>query len=151
MPGECVSHCKGRTLLARISAIIFGIALLGAPFGALAVDVPDGLSVEWQGKKPCEKVYEDAQIRVARCTFPPGAVHVRHSHPGYLTCSLSEGKGQVEDAKDKRLVDFHADKCTNSVPIPWHELTNVGDTTLNFLVIERKYEPVEGVTQTMSK
>jgi hypothetical protein len=26
--------------------------------------------------------------------------------------------------------------------IPWHEITNIGDTTLGFLVVEKKYEPV---------
>jgi hypothetical protein len=34
--------------------------------------LPDALSVEWQGKKPSEKLYEDDQIRILRCTFPPG-------------------------------------------------------------------------------
>ena len=38
-------------------------------------DVPGALSVEWQGQQPCEKLFEDAQVRTARCTFPPGAVH----------------------------------------------------------------------------
>jgi hypothetical protein len=38
---------------------------------AQAAEVPDALTVEWQGKHPCEKLFEDAQVRVARCTFPP--------------------------------------------------------------------------------
>src|SRR5262245_55693969 len=41
------------------------------PLTASAEDVPDALSVEWQGKKPCEGLHEDDQIRVLRCTFPP--------------------------------------------------------------------------------
>ena len=28
--------------------------------------MPDALSVEWQGKKPCEKLFDDAQVRVLR-------------------------------------------------------------------------------------
>ena len=41
------------------------------------LDAPsDALSVEWQGKKPCDKLFEDAQVRIARCTFPPGAMTV---------------------------------------------------------------------------
>jgi quercetin dioxygenase-like cupin family protein len=140
----------------RIGPMLMGLALLASSSAAVAQDVPDGLAVEWQGKKPCEKIFEDTQIRVARCSFPPGAVHVRHSHPGYLTCVLSGGKGQIEDANGKRLVEPRANTCTNSPPIPWHELTNVGDTTLSYLIVERKYEPgkyepVGGTTQTISK
>jgi len=62
-----------------------------------ADEVPDALSVESQGKKPCEKLFEDAQIRVARCTFPPGAVHLCHSHPAYLSYTVSGSQGQVTD------------------------------------------------------
>jgi hypothetical protein len=44
------------------------------------------------------------------------------------------------------LSDVVADAYTNSAPLPWHELTNAGDTTLRYLIIERKYEPVPSDT-----
>ena len=75
--------------------IVLAVAALGPPgiLGGVNVaradDVPDALSVEWQGKKPCEKLFDDAHVRVDRCTFPPGAVHVCHSHPAYLTYVVS--------------------------------------------------------------
>jgi hypothetical protein len=47
-----------------------------------ADELPDALSVEWNGHHPCEKLHEDANIRVLRCTFEPGDMHVRHSHQG---------------------------------------------------------------------
>ena len=59
---------------ARLCSSMLGMATLIAPLVALGESVPDALSVEWQGKKPCEKLYEDSQIRVARCTFPPPAL-----------------------------------------------------------------------------
>ena len=121
--------------------ILLGMALIVIPHAARSIE-PDALSVEWQGQKPCEKILEDAQIRIARCTFPPGSKHVRHSHPGYLSYVLSGGKGQIEDEKGTRQIDVVADAYTNSAPLPWHELTNAGDTTLRYLVIERRYEPV---------
>jgi quercetin dioxygenase-like cupin family protein len=63
------------------------LALIAPPLAAIAEDVPDALAVEWQGKKLCENLYEDTQVRVLRCTIPPGAVHVKHSHPPHLaTC-----------------------------------------------------------------
>jgi quercetin dioxygenase-like cupin family protein len=100
---------------------------------------PGPVSVEWQGQKPCEKLFEDVQIRIARCTFPPGSVHVRHSHPGCLSYVLSGGgKGQIQDKKGTRQIEVRTDTITNSPPIHSHELTNTGDTTLRYLIIEQE-------------
>jgi len=33
-------------------------------------------------------------------------------------------------------------------PTPWHEFANVGDTTIQFVVIEKKYQGVTPVSQT---
>jgi len=137
--------------MVRIPVVFLGTALVITPLVARGENVPDALSVEWQGQKPCEKLFEDVQIRIARCTFPPSAVHVRHSHPGYLSYVLSGGKGQIQDEKSTRQVEVHADTYTNSEPLAWHELTNVGDTTLRYLVVERKYEPVPSLEQTTGK
>ncbi len=58
------------------------IAMLVFPAAATAEDVPDALSVEWQGKKPCEKLHEDDQIRicVAR-SRPEGSMYVTSIRP----------------------------------------------------------------------
>ena len=116
--------------------IVLAVAALGPPgiLGGVNVaradDVPDALSVEWQGKKPCEKLFDDAHVRVARCTFPPGAVHVCHSHPAYLTYVVSGGQGQVQDEKGTRKIDVIAGVFADVPPIPWHEFANVGETTI---------------------
>jgi len=136
---------------AQLSAALFGMAILVAPFAARGDDVPDALSVEWQGQKPCEKVFEDAQIRIARCTFPPGSKHVRHSHPAYISYVLSGGKAEVHDEKGTRQVEARTGSHTDVPPIPWHEVTNVGDTTLQYLIVERKDQPVPGASQTTSR
>ena len=130
--------------------LLLGTVLLAVPLAAArSENVPDALSVEWQGQKPCEKLFEDAQIRIARCTFPPGSMHVRHSHPGYFSYVLSGGgEGQIQDEKGTRQIEVRTDATTNSPPIHWHELTNTGETTLRYLIIERKYEPVQGTAQT---
>ena len=135
----------------RIPIVLLGTALVITPLATRGENVPDALSVEWQGQKPCEKLFVDAQVRVARCTFPPNAVHVRHSHPGYLSYVLSGGKGQIQDQKGTRQVEVRTDTYTNSEPLAWHELTNTGDTTLRYLVIERKYEPVVSIEQRAGK
>jgi len=64
-----------------------------------------GLAIEWEGKKPCEKLFEDDHVRLARCTFPKGRIHVCHTHPSYLIYVLSGGQAEVQDDKGKRKVE----------------------------------------------
>jgi quercetin dioxygenase-like cupin family protein len=117
------------------------VAIITAITVAKGADVPDALSVEWQGKHPCEKLFEDAQVRVARCTFPPGAVHVCHSHPSYFSYTVSGGRGQVQDGKGTRSVDVVSGAYIDIPPVPWLEFTNIGDTTIQYIVVEKKYQP----------
>ena len=60
--------------MAFASKIVLAVAALGTSCilydMAKADDVPDALSVEWQGK--CEKLFDDENVRVVRCTFAPG-------------------------------------------------------------------------------
>lgn len=109
---------------------------------AWAQPVPDALAVEWQGRKLCERLHEDAQIRVLRCIIPPGAVHLRHSHPGDVSYVLSGGMARSESAAGMRTVEFRTGSFSVNPPVPWHEVTNAGDTTLGYLLVEKKYEPV---------
>ena len=126
--------------MVRLATVVLGSALLMMPLTAMGEDVPDPLSVEWQGKKPCESLFEDEQIRVLRCTIPPGAVHVRHSHIASFGYVLSGGKSQVEDAEGSRQGESTTDEYWNGDPIPWHEVKNVGDTTQRYLLVEKKYQ-----------
>lgn len=84
------------------------------------------VSVEWQGKKLCEKLHEDAQIVVLRCIFPPGSVHLRHSHPGAFSYTLRGGTGRVEDAAGARQATLQTDSFRNNPPVTWHEFTKLG-------------------------
>jgi quercetin dioxygenase-like cupin family protein len=130
---------KMQTVWIAVTAVALTVAANG---GARAqTTAPDAFSVEWLGKHPCEPLYEDAQIRVGRCTFPPGAVHVRHSHPGYLTYILTGGKGLTTTEAGERAGTTEAGTLLQNPPVPWHEYKNVGDTTMSYLVIEKKYQP----------
>jgi mannose-6-phosphate isomerase-like protein (cupin superfamily) len=122
------------------TAVVALAALLAAP-AARADEVPDALSVEWNGHHPCEKLDEDAYIRVLRCTFKPGDVHVRHSHPASFGCAISGGHGQVVDSKGTREVETKDGQCFTNPPIPWHEFTNTGTTTIQYIIVEKKYLP----------
>jgi beta-alanine degradation protein BauB len=124
----------------RLSAGLLGLALMLAPGLSWGDDVPDAASVEWHGKKLCENLYEDTMIRILRCTIEPGEVHVRHSHPalfGYVLKGAG-GKEQVVDEKGTRMLDEDGKPWTSG-PIAWHEVTNVGDKTLSYLLVEKKY------------
>jgi len=132
-----------------VSGMLAGF--LSAQIFAVKADTPDALSVEWQGAKPCELLSEDPHIRIMRCTFPPGAKHVRHSHPGTFNYVLSGGKVQVQDDNGTRMVERPTGGHVDSPPVPWHEVTNVGDSALQFLVIEKKYLPVSATSQDSSR
>ena len=114
---------------AQLSVVFLGMTVLVAPFAVMAEDVPDALSVEWQGQKPCEKLFEDDQVRISRCSFPPGATHVCHSHPAYLFYVLSGGKAQVRDDSGSHV---------DAPPVPWHEVTNIWEH--NAAISERREE-----------
>jgi quercetin dioxygenase-like cupin family protein len=135
----------------KIASAHVAVTVMGfvAPLAAVAADVPDALSVEWQGKKLCEKLAEDAQVRVVRCTFPPGAVHVCHSHPSYIGYFVSGGQAQVQDEKGLRKADFANGAVIDVPAVPWHEFANVGDTTMQVLVVEKKYEAPPPTSQTV--
>jgi quercetin dioxygenase-like cupin family protein len=126
----------------RLSIGVLGFAIMLAPNSSWSEEVPDALSVEWHGKKLCENLYEDSMMRILWCTLEPGDVHVRHSHPalfGYVLKGAG-GKGQVVDEKGTRTFDEDPDgEHWTSGPNAWHEVTNIGNTTLSYLIVEKKY------------
>jgi quercetin dioxygenase-like cupin family protein len=107
----------------------------------MADDVPSALAVEWQGKKPCELLYEDDYVRAARCTFDKGVTHTCHTHPSYLLFTISGGDGTVQDEKGTRKVEAKAGAFTNIPPVGWHVFANAGEGAISYLVIEKKYQP----------
>jgi hypothetical protein len=53
---------------------------------------------------------------------------------------LSGGKLQEESTSGTRDLDVLTDAYVLSKPVPWHEVTNTGDTTERFIVVEMKYQ-----------
>ena len=133
-----------RTAAATIPRACAFLALVVAitPLARADEPTPDAVGVTWEGRRLCEPVFEDAQIRVSRCTFPPGAIHKHHAHPGYLSYILSGGNALLVDEHGSRQVDLASDAVFPSKAIAWHEFTNVGNTTIRVLIVEKKYEPV---------
>ena len=50
----------------------------------------------------------------------------------------------MQDDRGTRQVEVKTGDFLESSPVPWHEFTNVGDTTLSYLVVEKRYQPPAG-------
>lgn len=100
--------------------------------------LPDPLQAGWEGTATCEKLYEDGINRMLRCTFPPGFGHERHYHRPHFGYALAGGSVRLIDANGVRDVDLEAGSSYYSEGVVWHEVLNIGDTTVQYLIAEQK-------------
>jgi quercetin dioxygenase-like cupin family protein len=99
---------------------------------------PDPLAAGWNGAPVCEKLHEDPGQRILRCSFPPGVGHERHYHGAHFGYALAGGRMRVMDAKGTREVTLETGSSFSSAGVDWHEVLNVGDTTVMYLIVESK-------------
>jgi quercetin dioxygenase-like cupin family protein len=84
-----------------------------------------------------EFVNESNRMRVLKVTFKPGDIAKMHHHPEHMAYVLkggklrltSEGKTQELDLKEGSAVFLEEQN---------HEATNIGNTTIDLLVVELK-------------
>ena len=100
--------------------------------------LPDPLAAGWNGKPVCEKLHEDLDHRILRCTFPPGVGHELHYHKPHFGYTLAGGRMRLTDASGTREVDLTTGNTAVSEGTPGHEVLNVGDSTVVYLVVEPK-------------
>ena len=127
-------RCSVRAL--SLAVLVAGCSAAPPPVSQPDTALPDPLAAGWQGKPVCEKLFEDARQRVLRCTFPPGVGHERHYHAPHFGYALSGGRMQLDDANGRRVVDLPTDSSYSSEGVEWHEVLNVGDTTVTYLIVE---------------
>lgn len=118
--------------IACISSIFLLTACAGQP------SLPDPLAAGWKGSPVCEKLHEDADQRILRCSFPPGVGHERHFHPRHFGYAISGGRMRITDANGTRDVDLATGSSFTSGGVAWHEVVNAGDTTVVYLIVEPK-------------
>lgn len=108
-----------------------------APFDG---PLPSALCAGWQGETTCELLSEDAQVRVLRCTFPPGVGHEPHYHPPHFGYVL-EGAGQMRNTRSDGVSEprLAAGAFFSSDVEVRHTALNIGDQTLRYLIVEKKY------------
>ena len=101
-----------------------------------AESLPDPLAAGWQGRQVCEKLHESSDIRVLRCTFEPGIGHERHFHALHYGYAISGGTMQITDGKGTRTVELQTGSDFYSDGVDWHNVINVGETTVQYLIVE---------------
>lgn len=115
-----------------------GLAMLWAAGAHGDQVLPDALHAGWQGHPVCELLYETAQSRVLRCTFPPGVGHERHYHPRHFGYALSGGRMRITSQGGVRETEIATGSSFSSAGVPWHEALNVGSTPVIYLMFEEK-------------
>lgn len=100
--------------------------------------LPTAFEAGWKGEQVCEPLFENESLRAARCVFPPGGGHERHSHPphwGYI-----EQGGTMRITNPSGSVDRVLKSGTNwwSDGFAWHEAVNIGEETAIYIIVEPK-------------
>ena len=117
-----------------------GLAVLSIAAAACTKtpDLPDPLEAGWAGSRVCERLHEDNSQRVLRCTFPPAVGHERHFHAPHFGYAIAGGRVRITDANGVREVEFATGSHSVSEGVDWHEIVNIGDTTIVYLLVEPK-------------
>ncbi|MEO5577455.1 MAG: cupin domain-containing protein [Sphingomicrobium sp.] len=121
-----------------LMAMLAACAARSAPPATADQLLPSAFEAGWKGQKVCEPLFENEQMRAARCTFPPGIGHERHYHPphwGYIVQGTTMRITTASGTTDRIL---KAGTNWWSDGIEWHEAINVGATTGVYVIIEPK-------------
>lgn len=122
--------------IASLPALFVTMGVVSA--SASRTELPDPLEAGWNGEPVCEKLHEDADQRVLRCTFAPSVGHERHFHSRHFGYAIAGGLMRITDASGVREVDLATGSSYTSDGVDWHEVVNVGDSTVVYLIIEPK-------------
>lgn len=117
-------------------ALIASLAVLGA--WATQPSLPDPLEAGWDGMPVCEKLHEDSDHRILRCTFPPSVGHERHFHDRHFGYAIAGGRVRIADSSGTREVELATGSSFASDGVAWHEVINIGDSTVKYLIVEPK-------------
>jgi mannose-6-phosphate isomerase-like protein (cupin superfamily) len=117
---------------------IFLACLAAVATNAADSTLPDPLEAGWKGVSVCEKLHQDDDQRVLRCTFPPGVGHERHFHARHFGYAIVGGRVRITDASGTRELSLQTGSSYSSDGVAWHEIENIGDSTIVYLIVEPK-------------
>ena len=112
------------------------IKLMEMELGIESSSLPDPLAAGWMGESVCEVLQETKDIRVLKCSFPPGVGHERHYHGPHVGYTLSGSLMKITDTTGTREVETKTGTSFSSTGIDWHEVLNIGNHTAQYLIIE---------------
>ena len=126
------------TFVAASVLVWAGAALSLAEEAPTEPALPDPLEAGWNGNPVCKKLHEDRDNRILRCSFPPTVGHERHYHDAHFGYAIAGGRMRITDASGTREVDLATGSSFASNGVDWHEVLNVSETTVVYLIIEPK-------------
>ena len=100
--------------------------------------LPDPLEAGWNNEPVCEVLEDNVEIRVLKCTFPPGVGHERHYHDAHFGYTIAGSRFRITDTTGIREVDLPTGTTFFNEGVVWHEVLNIGDSTAVFLITEPK-------------
>lgn len=122
------------------------ILLMVIPFAIVADEtegLPHAFEAGWKGQKTCTLLYETSEVRVGRCSFPPGVGHEKHYHYPHFGYVLEGGTMKVKDSSGESEGTFEAGTSWANDESRIHEAVNIGDTTASYLIVEPRVDSVE--------
>ncbi|MFT4737904.1 MAG: quercetin dioxygenase-like cupin family protein [Cyclobacteriaceae bacterium] len=108
------------------------------PSNASEIALPDPLAAGWLGASVCEVLEENSNIRLLKCTFPPGVGHEKHYHAPHVGYTVAGGTFRITDSVGTKEVNVPTGSSFSNESIIMHEVLNIGATTAQFLIIEYK-------------
>ena len=113
-------------------------ALLTINSSANAQILADLLAAGWRGTAVFERLHEDPNRRILRCTFPPGVGHEKHYHRLHFGYALAGGKMRMTDQRGSREMTLTTSCSYVSEGVAWHEVINIVTTPVVYLIVESK-------------
>ncbi len=99
---------------------------------------PHSFEAGWKGEDVCEVLFENEEMIVGKCVFPPGVGHEKHYHYPHFGYILEGATFRVTDAEGTQDLETAAGVTWSDDSISVHEALNVGQTTGSALIIETK-------------
>jgi beta-alanine degradation protein BauB len=100
--------------------------------------LPTAFVAGWKGERVCEVLEENEYLRSARCVFPPGGGHDRHSHPPHWGYIVKGGTMRITTASGTVERVLKTGDTWWSYGIEWHEAVNIGSETAIYMIVEPK-------------
>jgi quercetin dioxygenase-like cupin family protein len=131
---KCIKNIRKLTPYLTLS-IIFIVCTLSCENKKT---LPDPLEAGWKNQSVCEVLQDNSNLRVLKCTFPPGVGHEKHYHNAHFGYTISGSRFKIRDTTGTREVDVPTGSSFSNEGIAWHDVLNIGDSTAVFLIIEPK-------------